>query len=76
MPRTLSPPYNHLPCLNIYLKRCEEEVINNWEGDNRTPGKNAFTSENIPKLMIEELTKVVAASVMLEDDDQFKVQLP
>ena len=55
----MSPPYDRLLCPDIYLKKCERDIIDNWEG-------------NIAKLTIEELAKKLMESVMLEEDDQFE----
>ena len=48
----------------------EEDV----EDNGRVMAKNQLMCENIAKLTVEELAKAVAASMTLEEDDEFRLQ--
>jgi hypothetical protein len=68
-----APPHTRLPSPDVYPKRRMERLIEVQE-ECGVPHENRLTRENIAKLPVEELAKAIAASMMLEEDEEFQPQ--
>ena len=66
----MSPPYDRLPCSDVYPKKHEGNVVDDRNGDEGMRSENALTSENVAQLTVEELAQKIAESVRLDEDDR------